>query len=122
MRCSGAVERAVHARRVVIIPAFIELRRQVDRVPEKYLSKILAPNRADQPLHERMRRGRVRNGLDLLNFDHAQVGKPAVEAKQRVIVGTEVAGKRLTGVRERSAFARKPENVRLPTTASLPHS
>src|SRR5882672_9450800 len=54
-------------------------------------------NGADQSFDERMRNGRVRNRLDLLDLEYAQVGEPAVESKQRIVVGTQVLRRRLAG-------------------------
>ena len=42
-----------------------------------------------------MRGWSIRNRLDLLNLQHAQVGEPAVESKQRVMVGAGVPGQAL---------------------------
>ena len=80
----------MNAMRVVIVPEFVQLARQVDGVPEEYAIEILAPDRSDQPFDERMRDRSVRNRLDLLDLEDAQVGEPAVEAKQRVVVGADV--------------------------------
>ena len=90
LRRRGAVERAVNAMCVVVVSEFIQLPGQVDHVPEEHAIEILAPNRADQPFDERMRDRSVRNRLDLLDLEDAQVGEPAVEAKQRVVIGAEV--------------------------------
>jgi hypothetical protein len=40
--------------RVVIVPEFAELARQVHGVPEKCPIKVLTPDSADQPFDERM--------------------------------------------------------------------
>jgi hypothetical protein len=53
---------------------FLQLARQVHGVPEKYPIKVLTPDRSDQPFDERMRDLSVRNRLDLLDFQHAQIG------------------------------------------------
>ena len=81
----------MNAMRVVVIPEFVQLPRQVHGVPEEYAIEVLAPDRADQPFDERMRNRSVRNRLDLLDLEDAQVGEPAVKAKQRVVVGAERA-------------------------------
>src|SRR4051812_44798564 len=73
---------------IVISFEIAHLPRQVDRVPEQHTIKILTPNRADQPLDERMRYWNIGNRLDLINIEHAQVSKPPVEAKQRIVVRT----------------------------------
>src|SRR5258708_36897658 len=76
--------------RVVIVLVFLQLARQVHGVPEKYPIKVLTPDRSDQPFDERMRDRSVRNRLDLLDLQHAQVGEPTVKAKERIVIGTEV--------------------------------
>ena len=90
LRGRNAVERTVHAVRVVIIPDCLQLSRQVDRVPEEDAVQVFAPERADQTLNERMRNRRVGDRLDLLDPADAQVGELAAEAKQRVVIGADV--------------------------------
>ena len=97
LRWRGTVERAVHARSVVIVPKGIQLPHQIRYVPEEDAVEIFSANGADQPFDERMRNGRVRNRLDLLDLEYAQVGEPAVESKQRIVVGTQVLRRRLAG-------------------------
>jgi hypothetical protein len=65
-----------------------QLARQVHGVPEEYPIKVVTPDSSDQPFDERMRDRNGRNRLDLLDLEDAQVGEPAVESKQRVVVGT----------------------------------
>ena len=73
----------MHAVRVVIIRECIQLSRQVDRVPEEHLIEIFAANGADQPFNERMRDRSIRNRLDLLDLEDAQM--PAIIT--RILVG-----------------------------------
>ena len=75
--------------RVVIIRECVQLSRQVDRVPEEHVIEIFAADGADQPLNERMRNWRVRNRLDLLDREDAQVGEPTVKAEQRIVIGAD---------------------------------
>ena len=82
---------------VVVSREFVQLPRQIDCITEKNAIKMHAPNGADQSFNERMRNGNVRNRLDLSNFDHAQVGKPTVETKQRIVVGTRAFRSGLAG-------------------------
>ena len=70
----------MHAVRVVIIRESVQLSRQVDRVPEEHVIEIFATDGADQPFNKRMRHWGVRNRLDLLDPQDAQVGEPAMEA------------------------------------------
>ena len=74
---------------IVIELEHFEFPRQIHGIPEENTIEVLTPNRPDQPFHEGMRNGGVRNGLDLIDLEHAQVGKPTVKAKQRIMVGTE---------------------------------
>src|ERR1019366_7351406 len=46
-----------------------------------------------------MRNRRVRNRFDLLDLEYPQVGQPAVESEQRIMVGTQVFRQRLVGDR-----------------------
>ncbi len=45
---------------VIVIPEFGELARKIDGIPEQYPIEVLAPDRADQTLDERMRNRDVR--------------------------------------------------------------
>jgi len=83
-------ERAMHAMAVVVIPEGFQLSRQIDCVPEEDAVEVLAPDRADQTVNERMRQRCAGDRLDLLDLADPQVGAPAVEAKQRVVVGADV--------------------------------
>ena len=83
LRCRGTVERAVHARGVVIVPECLQRPHQIGYVPEEDAVEIFAANGADQPFDERMRNGRVRNRLDLLDLEYAQVGEPASQRWNR---------------------------------------
>ena len=86
----AGLTKLARAQGVVIVSEFDQLPRQVHRVPEKHAIEVLTPDRADQPFDERMRNRSVRNRLDLLDLEDAQVGEPAVEAKQRVVIGADV--------------------------------
>ena len=85
----------MNAMRIVIGFEFIELSRQVGRVPEKRAVKQLAPNRTDQALDEWMGDRRIGDGLDLLDFTHAQVGQPPVKTEQRIVIGTNALRHRM---------------------------
>ena len=88
-RCRSS-DRAVHTMGVVIARECVQLSRQVRGVPEEHLIEVLAPDRSDQPFDEWMRHWSIRNRLDLVDLEDAQVGEPAVEAEQRVVVGADV--------------------------------
>ena len=99
MRRRGATERTVDTMRVVIIPEFAQLAHQVDGVPEEGQIKVLTPNSSDQPFDKRMGNRSVRDRLDLLDPEHPQVGAPAVESEQRIVVGRGVPRQALAGAR-----------------------
>ncbi len=80
---------------VVIVADHFQLSREIERVPEKHLIEDLAPDGADQPFDERMRHRSVGNRFYLPDFEYAQVGKPAVKAKQRVVVSAQMFWSRL---------------------------
>jgi hypothetical protein len=80
----------MHAMCVVIVSEFSQLPGEVGDVPEEHAVEKLTPNRPDQPFDERMRDRRVRNRLDLLDLEYAQVGEPTVEAEEWVVIGAEV--------------------------------
>ena len=82
---------------VVIRFEFAQFPRQIDCIPEELSIKNLAPNCADQSFNERMRNWNVGNRLDLFDLEHAQVGQPAVETKQRIVVGAQMPRKRPSG-------------------------
>jgi hypothetical protein len=90
LRGRRAIERTVDAMLVVIVPEFVQLVRQVYGVSEKYPIKILTPDSSDQPFDEWMRDRSVRNRLDFLDLEYPQVGEPAVESKQRIVIRTQV--------------------------------
>jgi hypothetical protein len=100
------IERAVDPLRIVIIPELVQLASQVSAVPEEYPMKVLTPDCSDQPFDVRMRDRSVRNRLDFLDLEDAQIGEPAVESEQRVVVGTGVARQTLarTGAIEHPAY------------------
>lgn len=52
-------DRAMNAMAVVVIPERLQLSLQIDRVPEEDAVQVLAPDRADQTLNERMRHTRT---------------------------------------------------------------
>jgi len=52
--------------------------------------EVLAPNRADQSLYERMRNRDARNGLDFGYLEYPKVGLPLMESVQRIVIRAEV--------------------------------
>jgi hypothetical protein len=78
---SATTERLVNAIPVVVNSEFFQFAPQVDCVPDEHVIKKLPPYCPDQPFHERMGHGYVRDRLDLLDLEYAQVGEPTMEAK-----------------------------------------
>ena len=83
---SATIERLVNAIFVVIDFELFQLSLQIDCVPDEHVIEKLSPNRPDQPFHERMGDGDVRDRLDLFDLEYAQVGEPTMETKQWVVV------------------------------------
>src|SRR3982074_2076559 len=78
---SAATERLVNAIFVVIISERFQLSPQVNCVQDEHWVKKLRWYRPDQPFHERMGHGYVRDRLDLFDLEYAQVGEPTMETK-----------------------------------------
>ena len=76
--------------RVVVVFEFDQLVCQVHGIPEEYPIKVPPPDSPDQPFDKRMRDRSIRRRLDLLDLENAQVGQPAVKAKQRIVIGTQM--------------------------------
>lgn len=79
---------------VVIVLETGEFSLQILRIPKWHMIEVLAPDRADKSLYERVRNWHVWNGLDFFDLKDAQVGFPAVELEQRIVIRTEVVGQR----------------------------
>lgn len=75
---------------VVIDTERVQLVLEIKRIPEERTIEILATQGADQPFDERMRHGNMGNRFDLVDFKYTQMREPSVEAKQRVVIGTDV--------------------------------
>ena len=71
---------------VVVLLEVIEFSLKIGAGPERRVIEQLTSDCADQSLDERMRQRNVRDGLDLADIKYAQIGFPAVEFEQRVIV------------------------------------
>lgn len=102
LRWSETRDRAMHAMAVIVIAQGLQLSRQIGCVPEEDEVQVLAPDRADQTLNKRMRSRYAGDRLDLLDTADAQVGTPAVEAKQRIVIGADMLRWRLAGDPERA--------------------
>ena len=80
----------MNAMSIIIVFVFVQLARQVCGIPKEYAIKILAPDCSDEPFDKRMGDRSVRNRLDLLDLNHAQVGEPTAKAEERIVIGTNV--------------------------------
>src|SRR5580704_1890917 len=63
---------------------------QICTRPEQHVIQIFASNGANEPLHERMRQGNARDGLDFCHFQNPQIGLPLMELIKRIMVGAQV--------------------------------
>ena len=77
----------MHAMLIVIGAESIERPCQVVDIPEEYVVQILPLDCLDQPFDERMRAREQGQGLDVVDFEHAQGGPPVVTGDQRISVG-----------------------------------
>ena len=79
----------MNAMSIIVVFVFLQLARQVCGIPKEYAIKILAPDCSDEPFDKRMGDRSVRNRLDLLDLNHAQVGEPTAKAEERIVIGTK---------------------------------
>ena len=75
----------------------VEVGREIEQLvfefcsgPEQHAIQILASKCADQPSHERVGQGNIRDGLDFRHLQYPQIGLPLVEPIKWIVVGTEV--------------------------------
>ena len=66
----NAIECAMNAGSVVVVPEGPELARQIQTIPIECLIEALAADGADQSFHEWMRCWHVRDRLDLLDIQY----------------------------------------------------
>ena len=83
-----ARDSSMNTMRIVVILESRPLSRQIGRLPEQNTIEIVSTNGSHHPLNERLRNADIRNGLDLVDFENAQIGKPAMKPKQRIRVST----------------------------------
>src|SRR6267143_7174264 len=75
---------------VEVGPEIEQLVFEIGSGPEQHAIQILTSKGADQPFHERMGQGNVRDGPDLRHLQYPQIGLPSVEPIKWIVVGTEV--------------------------------
>ena len=71
---------------IVIGLVVLELPLKIALVPEQSLIEILALHRPDQSLNESMGTRSTRNGFDLIDFEYPKIRKPAMKAKQWIVI------------------------------------
>ena len=75
---------------VEVGPEIEQLVFEVCRRPEQHVIQVFPPQGSDQPFHEWMGQGHVRDRLDLLQLQYPQIGLPLVKPIQWIIVRAEV--------------------------------
>jgi len=90
---------------IIITLKIEQLLLQINRRPKQHPVQVLAPNRADQSLDERMRKRHVRNSLDFRYLEYPQISLPLMESIQRIIIRAEILWQTLptNGATEHSA-------------------
>ena len=88
-RGCDARDSSMNTMRIVVILEGRPLSRQIGRHPEDNTIEIVSTNGPHHPLNERLRNADIRNGLDLVDFENAPIGKPAMKPKQRIRVSTQ---------------------------------
>ena len=95
--CAGELRRretrdgAMHTMAVVVIPERLQLSLQIDRVPEEDAVQVLATDRADQTLNERMRSRCAGDGDQLVDGKDEDLSH---RANRTIIAGTRKTARR----------------------------
>ena len=71
---------------VVIGLVILELPLKIALVPKWGPIEILASHRPDQSLNQSMGTRSTGNGFDLVDFEYPKIRKPAMKAKQRIVI------------------------------------
>lgn len=77
---------------VVVFPESQQLVLKGTGIPEKYVIKTFPPDCPDEAFDEWVRYRHAGHGLDLLDLKDSEVGLPAMEFEQRVMIAAEIAG------------------------------
>ena len=75
---------------VIEIPEGVQFSRQVSSIPEGHTVEELSPDRADKSFHERVGDRHKRHSFDFCDLKYAKIGRPPVEAEQRIVIGAHV--------------------------------
>ena len=92
-----ALQPLVRAPAVIIPLIQPELPLQILDIPKKQMIQILPAEGSDQPFDERMRPGNMRHRSHHLHPQHPEIGLPALELEQRIVVETESDRQTSTG-------------------------
>ena len=84
---------------IVIILELHQLRFQIYSVPEQTVIQVFAANRSNQSFDKRMRYRHVLYGFDFRDTEDSKVSLPLMEAIQRIMIGAQVSGSRLSSNR-----------------------
>src|SRR5690349_14313946 len=84
---------------IVIILELHQLRFQIYSVPKESVIQVFVANRSNQSFHKRVRYRHVRHGFDFSDAQDSKVSLPLMEAIQRIMIGTQVFGSRLSSNR-----------------------
>jgi hypothetical protein len=71
---------------VVIGFVIVKLPLEIALVPKQSPIEILAPDGPDQPLNKSMGTRSTGNSFDLIDFECPKIGKPAMKAKQWIVI------------------------------------
>jgi len=80
---------------VVVLLELDELPLEIRSRPEQHAIQTLAPYGPNQPFDDRMGARHVRHRLDFLDVEDPQVRLPLMKPVQRIMVRTELGGRRL---------------------------
>jgi|ERR1035437_6309473 hypothetical protein len=87
----------MHASRVVVVFEQVQLSFQVVCSPKEQTIQILPAEGPDEPFDKWMGPGNLGHRLHGFHSQDAQVGLPAVEPEQRIMISTESRGQTLPG-------------------------
>ena len=87
----------MHASRVIVVFEQLQLSFQVVCSPKEQTIQILPADGPDEPFDKWMGPGNLGHRLHGFYSQDAQVGLPAVEPEQRIMIGTEPRGQALPG-------------------------
>src|ERR1035437_6651617 len=87
----------MHASRVVVVFEQVQLSFQVVCSPKEQTIQILPAEGPDEPFNKWMGPGNLGHRLHGFHSQDAQIGLPAEEPEQRIMIGTEPGGQALPG-------------------------